>query len=84
MSADGALEKKLATYEKVNATWAEAFQNFGGSVVPQIITGAGDSRNVGAGNAFSNAMEAVGIKALRDLSLDMGLGTRQAPQPAKK
>jgi SPFH domain / Band 7 family len=69
MAADGALDKKLATYERVQARWAEAFQNYNGAIVPQISYGTGSS--TGSGNAATNFMEAMGAKAQRDLLLDM-------------
>jgi hypothetical protein len=43
--------------------WA-AFKEFQGSLVPQIQTGGGNS------NGF-NFMEAMSVKAARDLALDM-------------
>lgn len=69
MSADGALDKKLATYERVQAKWAEAFQNYGGALVPQIQYGAGQTG--GTPNAATMFMEAMGAKAQRDLLIDM-------------
>lgn len=65
MAADGALEKKLATYERVQAKWADAFSNYSGNVVPLYSTG-GNSQN----GAF-NFMELMGAKAARDLTLDL-------------
>lgn len=67
MQADGALEKKLATYEKVQGYWAEAFQNYQGSYVPSIVTGGNGSTN---SNAL-NFMEIMGAKAAKDLNLEL-------------
>jgi len=39
MAADGALEKKLQTYEEVQRMWATAFQNYQGALVPTFQTG---------------------------------------------
>ena len=69
MQADGALERKLATYERVQGVWAGAFKEFKGSIVPQImmtpgVAGAG-------GNAALDFMGLMGMKAARDLSLDL-------------
>lgn len=74
LQADGALEKKLDAWVQSQTVWADAFSKYGGSVVPQIQTGGGTS----GGNGAVNFMEIMGIKAARDLSLDM-----KVPQGAK-
>ena len=67
MSADGALDKKLETYEEVQRLWAEDFQNYQGALVPTFQTG-------GIGNGKANAgidfMEIMGAKAAMDMNLD--------------
>lgn len=65
MQADGALTQKLATYEKVQKFWADAFSNYQGSLVPTYVSGGS-----GAGNAGFNFMELIGVKAARDLALE--------------
>lgn len=67
MQADGALEKKLETYENVQKMWAGAFANYKGDLVPKIQTGA-DS---GGQNAGLDFMEVMGAKAAMDLSLEL-------------
>jgi hypothetical protein len=67
MQADGALEQKLKTYESTQRMWAEAFSKFQGSIVPQIVTGNG----AGSGNGATQFMDMMGMKAARDLSLDL-------------
>lgn len=67
MQADGALEKKLVTYENVQKMWAEAFANYKGDLVPTIQTGAGASGS----NAGLDFMEVMGAKAAIDLNLQM-------------
>jgi regulator of protease activity HflC (stomatin/prohibitin superfamily) len=67
MQADGALEQKLRTYESTQKMWSEAFAKFQGSIVPQIVTGNG----AGAGNGATQFMDMMGMKAARDLSLDL-------------
>lgn len=67
MQADGALEKKLATYSEVQEMWAKAFQNYKGDLVPQFVTGT----NGQGGNAGLDFMQIMSAKAARDLSLDM-------------
>jgi regulator of protease activity HflC (stomatin/prohibitin superfamily) len=79
MSADGALDKKLATYEKVNALYAEAIKGYGGSWVPSIVMGGGaNGGNGGTGDAVagSGAQQLVSLlsaKTARDLSLDLSV-----------
>ena len=66
MQADGALTQKLATYEKVQKFWADAFQNFGGAIVPTYVSGGGST-----GNAGFNFMELMSAKAAKDLNLEL-------------
>ncbi|MEM7102617.1 MAG: SPFH domain-containing protein [Bacteroidota bacterium] len=69
MQADGALTKKLETYTEVQKMWANAFANYNGNLVPQISTGT----STGKGNAGIDFMEIMGIKAAKDLSLDVAV-----------
>lgn len=67
MLADGALEKKLATYEKVSEMYATAMSQQ--KWVPDISMG-------GTGGSANNAqvmIETLTAKALKDLSLDMNV-----------
>lgn len=66
MQANGALEQKLATYEKVQKYWAENIPKYQGNWVPTYMSGG-----TGAGNAGFNFMELMSAKAARDLGLDM-------------
>lgn len=66
MSADGALDKKLAAYKEVQRYWAEALKGYQGNITPSIVTGGGN-----VGNGATNFMEIMGIKAARDLNLDL-------------
>ena len=81
MQANGALELKLKTYEKVNEMYASALGNFRGSLVPTVMMG-------GAGNATGNSamsfIDLLTVKAAKDLALDFSMNV-QAPvaQPAK-
>lgn len=65
MSADGALEKKLAAYIEVQKYWAAAFGAYQGNIVPQWQSGGGN------GNGAINFMEIMGAKASKDLMLDL-------------
>lgn len=66
MNADGALDKKLEAYIKTQAMWAEAFKGYGGALVPSTVMGGGYQ-----GNAATNFMDIMGVKAARDLALDL-------------
>lgn len=66
MAADGALEKKLATYERVSNRWAEAFEKHQNPLTPTFMTGSGPVQN--AGTTF---MELMNAKAQMDLMLNM-------------
>lgn len=66
MAGNGALDQKLATYEKVQKYWADAFSAYQGNLVPTYQTGGGTNTNAGF-----NFMELMGAKAARDLSLDL-------------
>ncbi len=68
MAGDGALGQKLATYEKVQKFWADAFAAYTGNVVPLYQTGGSAG---GAANGGFNFMEIMGAKAAKDLSLDL-------------
>lgn len=67
MFADGALDKKLATYETVQKDWAAAFAAYKGDIVPMYQTGVGSNGSNGA----TQFMEIMGMKAARDLGLDL-------------
>jgi hypothetical protein len=68
LQADGALSQKLEAWTNAQAVWADAFSKYQGSIVPQIQSGSGSS-----GNGATNFMEIMGIKAARDLGLDMNM-----------
>ena len=69
MAADGALEKKLATYKDVQNMWANAFMNYKGDLVPKFQTVPANGK--GGGNAGLDFMQIMGAKAAMDLNLDM-------------
>jgi hypothetical protein len=69
MQADGALDQKLQTYKEVQKYWADAFANYGGSLVPQFVSGGNGGAN--GGNAGLNFMELMSAKAQMDLSLNL-------------
>ena len=77
MSADGALEKKLNAYVEVQKAWAAEVgkQRW----VPEVMIGGGGNQT------GLNIMDILGVKAARDLALDMQIkgAVRPAPAPAK-
>lgn len=66
MVANGALDQKLEAWLAAQQAWAEAFSKYQGNIVPQVATGAGSGSNGAA-----QFMEMMGMKAARDLGLDM-------------
>lgn len=66
MEADGALEKKLAALVEINKYYAEAMGKQ--TQVPQIQFGQSTG-----GNASTNLMDLLTVKAAKDLSLDFNL-----------
>lgn len=67
IQADGALTQKLGAYIETQKVWADAFGKYQGNIVPMFATGAG----VVGGNGAVNFMEIMGMKAARDLSLEI-------------
>ncbi len=65
IQADGALDRKLAAWLESQKAWATAFGTFQGSLVPLYQTGSGNSSNA------LNWMEIMGMKAAKDLNLDL-------------
>ena len=74
MNADGALDKKLATYEKVQGFWANAVMGYQGNWVPMVVGGSGNGT---AGSGAISMLDIIGTKAAIDLGIDLkasGLG----------
>jgi len=69
MSADGALDKKLATYEKVNLAYAEAIAKYQGNWVPSVIMG-GDNKSASGAQDLISMLNA---KTAMDLGINMGM-----------
>jgi regulator of protease activity HflC (stomatin/prohibitin superfamily) len=69
MAADGALEMKLDALVQIHSIWANSFGNYSGDVIPDVVVGSDGP--TGGYNGFEMAMEAIGIQAIRELSLDM-------------
>lgn len=66
MQADGALDKKLEAWVKVNQLYAENFAKYQGAWVPSIVQG--DSKS---SNGAQQMIDLLSAKTAKDLSLDM-------------
>jgi hypothetical protein len=71
LEADGALAAKLATYEKVNETWATAFQNYAGQLVPNVVMGQQGGTGLSSAQSFMDLLTA-------KTALDLGLSAKPA------
>ena len=69
MMADGALEKKLEAYIKVQGFWANAIQNYQGQLVPSVMMGGGSGSN--AAGTSQALVELLSAKTAKDLALDL-------------
>lgn len=67
-ASDGSLELKLGTWLKGQEVWAAALKDYKGNITPQIVSGGGTA---GQQNAAVNFMELIGIKAAKDLGVDI-------------
>jgi hypothetical protein len=65
IQADGALAQKLEAWLEAQRAWATAFGGFQGNLVPLYQTGGGSGSNA------LNWMEIMGMKAAKDLNLDL-------------
>ena len=70
IQADGALTQKLATYERVMTSWADAYTKQ--RPTPDIVIGGGTGNN--SLNSAEQFMNFMSIKALKDLQLDLKTG----------
>lgn len=66
MNADGALDKKLDAYVKVQGLYADAIKGYQGQWVPGVVMGGSSG-----GNGALNLMEIFAAKAARDLAVDL-------------
>jgi len=71
MAADGALEKKLDAYVRVNELYASAIKDYKGNWVPTISQGG--NANGGSANGAMELIQLLSAKAAKDLALDMNL-----------
>jgi hypothetical protein len=72
MEADGALEKKLDAFIRVNELYAEAVKGYQGSLVPTVVMGENNGRQP-AGGGVAELMQLFTAMAAKNLALDMGV-----------
>jgi regulator of protease activity HflC (stomatin/prohibitin superfamily) len=77
MEADGALDKKLDAYIKVNELYADAIGKYQGAWVPSVVMGGQSS--VSGGGAM-DLIQLLTAKAARDLGLDLTVQAKAKPQ----
>jgi hypothetical protein len=68
IQADGALTQKLAAWTTAQEYWAKAFGEYQGAIVPQMQMGGNSTGNENSAVRF---MEIMGMKAARDLNLEL-------------
>lgn len=79
MQADGALDPKLKAWSAAQEVWAKAFAEHKGPMVPSVVMGNGS--NTSATSSTQTIIDLIGIKAAKDLGLDMSMaGAAQTNQ----
>ena len=69
MAADGGLTQKLETYQTIMLKYAEMIATYKGNWVPGVVMG----NATGNYNGAESILQSLGVKTLRDLSLDMSV-----------
>lgn len=70
MQADGALQQKLNTYEKVNGMYANAIKEYKGNWVPTVNMGGDSGSSAGGANDLIHLLT---TKTALDLGLDLNM-----------
>lgn len=78
MQADGALEKKLDAWVKVNERYAQALEGMSVPLVPSVVMGQGNNGSQ-SNNSVQSLIEMMQVKTAKDLAIDV-----IAPKPAHK
>lgn len=78
MAADGALQMKLTTYERVSKMYADAIGSYQGAWVPSVIMGGANGSRSGSG--AQEMIDLLTARTARDLSLDLSVPGRTARQ----
>lgn len=80
MAADGALDKKLMTYERVMGQFAVAIGNYHGSLVPGVVMAGGSGGNA-QNNSVNSLIDLLTINSAKQVGLDMSIPQRTANNP---
>lgn len=73
LNADGALDKKLDAYVKVNELYADAIAKYQGQWVPSVVMG-----NQGqASNGAQSMIDMLSVKTAKELALDLGMAGKE-------
>lgn len=68
MSADGALDKKLATWIEGQKVWADAVKGYQGNWVPGVVMGGGQN---GAASGAQDLVNLLTAKTAKEIGLDL-------------
>lgn len=78
ITADGALQQKLAAYVEVQKAYASAIGTYKGNWVPTTVMGGGPAGNSTASNGGAQGLiDLLTAKSARDLTLDMSVPSGQ-------
>lgn len=80
LEADGALEKKLQAYIEAQRVWADAYAK---RAVPGVIMGGSGPGSTGSDSDTHAFMQILGMKAARDLALDLEIKEKVVPTAKK-
>lgn len=76
IAGDNALDKRLETWLEAQRVYADAIKGYSGNWVPQVVTGGGST----ASTQGTQLLEYMGIKAARDLAIDLNMTAKTAKQ----
>jgi regulator of protease activity HflC (stomatin/prohibitin superfamily) len=69
--ADNALSQKLQAWVQAQGVWAKAFES---RKVPSVVMGGSGEGGTGSDSDVQTFMQILGVKAAKDLALDMNIG----------
>jgi hypothetical protein len=87
MSADGALDRKLEAWVKINEAYATAIKDYKGQWVPNIVMagGAGTGTTAGMPSGAQAMIDFLTVKTAKDLATDMRfMGAEQTKAASNK
>jgi regulator of protease activity HflC (stomatin/prohibitin superfamily) len=74
IAGDNALDKRLEAWLSAQKYYADAIKGYQGNWVPSVVMGGAGATNAAGGTQL---LELIGIKAARDLALDMEMGAKK-------